>query len=123
MADSAQNVTQAAAPLYATPHVVRLQLTDFRSYESLNLNCDLAPVALSGENGAGKTNILESISMLGPGRGLRRAHFDDLARKNGKGGWAVAAYQYRPPPPNRPCHFCGQDRQNGRAVSRAPGQA
>ncbi|MDD9797523.1 MAG: hypothetical protein OXT03_00165, partial [Alphaproteobacteria bacterium] len=91
MADSAQNVTQTNAPLYATPHVVRLQLTDFRSYESLHLNCDLAPVALSGENGAGKTNILESISMLGPGRGLRRAHFDDLARKNGKGGWAVAA--------------------------------
>lgn len=97
MADSAQNVTQANAPLYATPHVVRLQLTDFRSYESLQLECAPAPVALSGENGAGKTNILESISLLGPGRGLRRAGFGDLARKNGTGGWAVAAYIDMPP--------------------------
>lgn len=92
MADSAQNITQKTAPLYATPHVVRLQLTDFRSYESLDLNCAPAPVALSGENGAGKTNILESISLLGPGRGLRGAGFDKLARQNGTGGWAVAAY-------------------------------
>ncbi|MDD9841068.1 MAG: DNA replication/repair protein RecF, partial [Alphaproteobacteria bacterium] len=97
MADSAQNVTQTNAPLYATPHVVRLQLTDFRSYESLHLNCAPAPVALSGENGAGKTNILEAISLLGPGRGLRRAGFDKLARKNGTGGWAVAAYIDMPP--------------------------
>jgi len=97
LADSAQNITRASTPLYAMPHVVRLQLTDFRSYESLQLECAPAPVALSGENGAGKTNILESISMLGPGRGLRGAGFDRLARKTGAGGWAVAAYIDMPP--------------------------
>jgi DNA replication and repair protein RecF len=46
---------------------------------------------LFGENGAGKTNLLEAVSMLAPGRGLRGAALSDMARQSGTGGWAVAA--------------------------------
>lgn len=69
----------------------RLTLTDFRSYERLDLELDGRPVALSGPNGAGKTNLLEAISLLGPGRGLRHARLDELPRISGAGRWAVAA--------------------------------
>ncbi|MEL7487495.1 MAG: DNA replication/repair protein RecF [Pseudomonadota bacterium] len=69
----------------------RLALTDFRSYASAALDLDGRPVTLAGANGAGKTNILEAISLMGPGRGLRRARLDELPRAGGSGGWAVAA--------------------------------
>ena len=46
---------------------------------------------LYGENGAGKTNLLEAVSMLAPGRGLRGAALSDMQRLGGSGGWAVAA--------------------------------
>ncbi len=69
----------------------RLTLTDFRSYERIDLEFDGRPVALSGPNGAGKTNILEAISLLGPGRGIRHARLDELPRIGGAGGWAVSA--------------------------------
>ena len=49
------------------------------------------PQVLIGANGAGKTNLLEAVSLLAPGQGLRRAAFPDLARGTGDGGWAVAA--------------------------------
>lgn len=75
--------------------VVRLTLTDFRSYDHLRLGCDLRPVVLTGPNGAGKTNLLEAISFLAPGRGLRRAKLSDVTRHGAPGGvrgaWAVAA--------------------------------
>ena len=60
-----------------------LRLTQFRSYPSLSLKLDdsLAPVVLTGSNGAGKTNLLEAISLLAPGRGLRSARLSDIARK------------------------------------------
>jgi DNA replication and repair protein RecF len=48
-------------------------------------------MALTGPNGAGKTNLLEAISLLTPGRGLRRARFDEITRNGAEGGWAVAA--------------------------------
>lgn len=48
-------------------------------------------VLLYGDNGAGKTNLLEAVSMLTPGRGLRGAALSDMARKGGGGAWAVAA--------------------------------
>ena len=71
--------------------ITRLTLTDFRSYPA----CAIAPgpglVVLTGENGAGKTNILEAISLLVPGRGLRGAALSDMARQQGAGGFAVAA--------------------------------
>jgi DNA replication and repair protein RecF len=69
----------------------RLTLTDFRNYSSLRLETGAQLVALSGANGAGKTNVLEAISLLSPGRGLRGVTFDELARQGGSGGWAIAA--------------------------------
>ena len=69
----------------------RLALTDFRSYAHAEMALDGRPVTLSGANGAGKTNILEAISLIGPGRGLRSARLDELPRVEGPGGWAVSA--------------------------------
>jgi DNA replication and repair protein RecF len=69
----------------------RLQLTNFRSYRSLDLRFGGEPVVFLGENGAGKTNILEAISLLSPGRGLRRATLEDIAASEGDGSWAVSA--------------------------------
>ena len=69
----------------------RLALNDFRSYPSCTLSLDGRPVTFSGANGAGKTNILEAISLIGPGRGLRGARLDELPRAGGAGGWAVSA--------------------------------
>lgn len=69
----------------------RLSLTDFRSYAHVDIALDGRPVALSGANGAGKTNILEAISLFGPGRGVRQARLDELPRIGGAGGWAASA--------------------------------
>jgi DNA replication and repair protein RecF len=69
----------------------RLTLTDFRNYAGLRLDVEAGRIALAGANGAGKTNLLEAISLLAAGRGLRGAGFDELARQGGAGGWAIAA--------------------------------
>ncbi|HVB89080.1 MAG TPA: DNA replication/repair protein RecF [Beijerinckiaceae bacterium] len=71
--------------------VRRLNLNDFRSYPSLDLELSSPRIVLMGENGAGKTNVLEALSLLAPGRGLRRAEFADCAREGGAGGWAISA--------------------------------
>lgn len=60
--------------------VIRLTLTDFRNYPFLRIEAPLKPVIVTGENGAGKTNILEAISFLTPGRGLRGARLADIKR-------------------------------------------
>jgi DNA replication and repair protein RecF len=70
--------------------VRRLVLTDFRCYGQFRLETDSRPVVLTGANGAGKTNLLEAISYLLPGRGLRRAKLSEAARE-GADAWAVAA--------------------------------
>lgn len=72
-------------------HISKLTLTNFRNYATLAI--DLAPgaVVFSGDNGAGKTNLLEAISFLTPGRGLRRAPYGDVAREGGDGGFALHA--------------------------------
>jgi DNA replication and repair protein RecF len=72
------------------PQVRRLQLTDYRSYAALDLQLDARLIVLTGENGAGKTNVLEALSLLTPGRGLRRADPIHCAREQGRGGWAVS---------------------------------
>ncbi|WP_076072903.1 DNA replication/repair protein RecF [Sphingomonas montana] len=72
--------------------VTRLTLTDFRSYRQATLACGPGAVVLSGDNGAGKTNILEAISLLSPGRGLRQATLSEMACDAGPGGFAVAAH-------------------------------
>ena len=71
--------------------LTRLSLVNFRNYAQATLSLDGASAVLTGHNGSGKTNILEAISMLAPGRGLRGAPFTDLARLRGDGGWAVSA--------------------------------
>src|SRR5213075_2235008 len=69
----------------------RLTLSNFRSYRATSLNVDAQLVVLVGSNGAGKTNLIEAISFLAPGRGLRRATLDEVAFAEGDGSWAVAA--------------------------------
>jgi DNA replication and repair protein RecF len=71
---------EIAAPGRAARRVTRLALQDFRSYAALSIQTDADIVALSGENGVGKTNILEAISLFTPGRGLRRADLADMIR-------------------------------------------
>ncbi len=71
--------------------ISRLVLTDFRNYRSLRLDMDTRPVVLTGANGVGKTNLLEAISFLSPGRGLRRANLVEPANQMGDGQWAVSA--------------------------------
>ncbi len=61
-------------------HVRGLRLIDFRNYGALDLALDAAHVVLVGENGAGKTNLMEAVSLLSPGRGLRRATIEDMGR-------------------------------------------
>ena len=72
------------------PRVTRLILADFRSYDRLDIALDAAVVVLTGENGAGKTNVIEALSLLSPGRGLRRAALADCARSSGCGRFAVS---------------------------------
>ena len=71
--------------------VSRLSLTDFRSYPTALIEPGPGFVLLFGENGAGKTNALEAVSLLTPGRGLRGAALSEMARIGGAGGFAVAA--------------------------------
>tara|TARA_R110002051_G_scaffold298809_2_gene365808 strand:- start:2230 stop:3348 length:1119 start_codon:yes stop_codon:yes gene_type:complete len=66
-----------------------LTLSHFRSHKRAVLRCDGRPVAIYGPNGAGKTNLLEAISLLSPGRGLRRASPDELIRRPEALGWKV----------------------------------
>jgi len=68
-----------------------LSLAHFRSHRATRLAFDGRPVAITGPNGAGKTNILEAVSLLSPGRGLRRAAAEDLARKPEGVGWKITA--------------------------------
>ncbi len=81
------------------PAVIRLDLSDFRGYGTARLEIDDRPVVLTGANGAGKTNLLEAISFLSPGRGLRRAVLSEIDRRvppakpseRPPGAWAIAA--------------------------------
>jgi len=86
--------------------VARLSLSNFRCYEAAELRVDQRPVVLAGANGAGKTNLLEAISFLSPGRGLRGARLSEIDRRQpgpvdrnadlsaaalSAAGWSVAA--------------------------------
>ncbi len=71
--------------------LTRLTLTDFRNFETLDWLPEARLTVVTGPNGAGKTNLLEAVSLLSPGRGLRRARIAELARAGGTGRWAVAA--------------------------------
>lgn len=69
----------------------RLTLTEFRNHVHLTLTPQAPFIALYGANGAGKTNILEAVSMLVPGRGLRRAALSEMAYTGGSGGFSISA--------------------------------
>lgn len=72
-------------------HLSRLRLTAFRNYAAAALDLDERHVVLTGPNGSGKTNLLEAVSVLSPGRGLRGASFDTLQSHGSDILWAVAA--------------------------------
>src|SRR6202166_1009530 len=117
MLAAAQEDCQSASSVGFAPRgerigVTRLVLTDFRTYRSVRLDLGSGlgpgwgpgPVVLTGANGAGKTNLLEAMSFLSPGRGLRNARLSDIDRRDGTAslgdsgsaemptaGWAVAA--------------------------------
>jgi len=69
----------------------QLALSHFRSHKRAVLEVDTRPIAIYGANGAGKTNLLEAVSLLSPGRGLRRAQMDDLIRRPEALGWKISA--------------------------------
>lgn len=80
-------------PDEASFRLTRLDLTDFRNYPSLSWRPARRITVISGPNGSGKTNLLEAISLLGPGRGLRQARVAEFPRlrPGGETSWAVAA--------------------------------
>ena len=70
----------------------KLLVDNFRNYQQATLQLDSSSVVLTGPNGAGKTNLLEAISLLAPGRGMRRArreHWPNVSSQSPH--WAVAA--------------------------------
>ena len=70
-----------------------LTLSDYRNYAALRINAGINPIIITGDNGSGKTNILEAISFLTPGRGIRSARLADIKRigSSTETGWSVAA--------------------------------
>lgn len=72
-------------------HVARLSLTNFRNHVATHVSATTGLVVLAGANGAGKTNILEALSLLAPGRGLRGAALPEMVREGGDDGFAIAA--------------------------------
>lgn len=93
-----QDERESSARVRTGRPVTSLMLTNFRSYAALSFACGAQSVVLTGANGAGKTNILEALSMMAPGRGLRGATLAQLSRKgphedeDGPGApWAVGA--------------------------------
>ncbi|MDX2308871.1 MAG: DNA replication/repair protein RecF [Hyphomicrobium sp.] len=70
--------------------IERLSVSNFRNYTSATLELGPGPVVLTGPNGSGKTNLLEAVSLLSPGQGLRRAAYVDLTRAGSAAPWAVA---------------------------------
>lgn len=68
-----------------------LNLSQYRSHPRARLSLDGRPVAIYGPNGAGKTNIMEAISLLSPGRGLRRATPAEIAHAPAAVGWKIRA--------------------------------
>lgn len=77
-------------------YLSNLSLSHFRSHRRAVIDVDVRPVALYGPNGAGKTNIIEAISLLSPGRGLRRTSAQDMARRPEALGWKMTGLLHGP---------------------------
>lgn len=75
----------------AAPYISHLRLQDFRNYTTLSGSFGPRVNILIGANGVGKTNILEAVSLIGAGRGLRGSNFSDLSRRDATGVWAIGA--------------------------------
>ncbi|MEQ6249589.1 DNA replication/repair protein RecF [Sulfitobacter sp. HNIBRBA3233] len=73
-----------------------LTLSHYRSHKRAVIAVDSRPVAIHGNNGAGKTNILEALSLLSPGRGLRRASAEDMTRRPEALGWKITCVLHGP---------------------------
>ena len=71
-------------------HLTELALSHFRSHRRAALRLDGRPVAIWGPNGAGKTNLIEAVSLFSPGRGLRRAAAEEMARRPEALGWKLS---------------------------------
>jgi DNA replication and repair protein RecF len=87
-------VRSDSSPTLGRVSVTRLSLTDFRCHRLLRLDLGPEPVVLVGGNGTGKTSVLEALSLLGPGRGLRRARLIEMLRAGGAppaSAWSVGA--------------------------------
>ena len=83
--------TVGISRLYAALVITRLALTDFRNFAAALIEPGPGFVLLSGDNGAGKTNVLEAVSLLTPGRGLRGTLLSEMARSDGTDGFSVSA--------------------------------
>ena len=70
--------------------LTKLKLSHFRSHKAAQLEVDARPLAIFGANGAGKTNILEAVSLFSPGRGMRRASARDMAKRPEDIGWKLS---------------------------------
>jgi DNA replication and repair protein RecF len=66
----------------ANTHILSLKLSNFRNHQSYKVDFPNCPIAFIGKNGVGKTNILEAISLMQPGRGIRSVSLDNIAYKN-----------------------------------------
>lgn len=90
--DSPQASDSPPASALAANAITELELLQFRNYTHMHVVCGSACVVLTGHNGAGKTNILEAISLLAPGRGLRKAKLRDMAQASSPAsGWVISA--------------------------------
>lgn len=90
--ERAVTVREHRAPSTDGPWLKRVSLSDMRCYAAADIALAPGMVALTGPNGAGKTNLLEAISLLGPGRGLRSVKLGEIVRRGSETGrWAVAA--------------------------------
>lgn len=73
---------------YKTLAVLKIKLDHYRNYEHLEFSLDSAPVIITGENGVGKTNIIESISLLSPGKGIRGVNNQDINNNSSLKPWS-----------------------------------
>jgi DNA replication and repair protein RecF len=92
--DTVFRVRSDSSPTLGRVSVTRLSLTDFRCHRLLRLDVGPEPVVIVGANGTGKTSVLEALSLLGPGRGLRRARLVEMLRTGGASpasAWSVRA--------------------------------
>ncbi len=80
----------ASAPVRGI-YVRRLTVTNFRNYGYARLDLPETPIVLTGRNGTGKTNLMEAVSFLAPGKGMRQARFSDVLPTTGGTSWAVSA--------------------------------